>query len=368
MMIRTRPYMPLEAALLVAATLFLAAPALATQEAKLVDELASQGAEQAGVADRADKAPVEAAALAFLKSQTLHAPPNLTVGQPLQVELVVEHPRGGRVILPDDFGGSRFELLDTGIQETPGERSTTTSLALTFAIFRPGQAKLPAFALSVMAPDSSVTEIKTEAIAVLVRSALDGIAEPHFAPPRPPVAIWVDDYTLAWAGGVGLGALLLAALGFMAFRRREVEEFAAPARPADQLALEKLRALKSSGLLERGEVMIYYVRMSETLREYLGRRYNFPGTELTISEIRERLKHVRWPSGTDLGEVMRWLDHCDFVKFSGASPSDVQAREHLLRALALVELTRARPTESAPLPAPAPKPLTSAPGEEEAAP
>jgi hypothetical protein len=197
-----------------------------------------------------------------------------------------------------------------------------------------------------------------------VRSVLEAGDAPTLRAARPPVPIWVDDYRLLWAAGGAVSLLLLALLALFALRRRPVaEEPAAPVvlRPADEVALEKLRALAKSRYLESGEYMIFYVRMSEAVREYLGRRYGFPGLELTNAEILDRLRAVQWPVGLELRDIARWLDHCDFVKFSGAQPATEQAREHLKKAFTLVELTRRAPEADAPpSPPPAPSPAPSA--------
>ncbi len=285
-------------------------------------------------------------AKAVIKTQTVHAPEKLTVGQPFQLEIVVEHAPGTLIDVPNAFPKTRWDLLDAKQSETSTESATTTTVSLNFAVFRPGQAHLPAFDIRILAPDGTANDLRTEKVAIFVRSAIDSAETPPFSPPRDPVAIWTTDYTPAWVGGFILGGALLGALAVFAMRRRKTAEVTGPVRAAHEVALEKLRSLEQSSLLEQGEVMMYYVRMSEAVREYLGRRFDFPGTELTPAEINAALASMqsRWPRGIALEDVKSWLGHCDFVKFSGAAPSKDAARQSLARAYGIVELTR-RKTE-----------------------
>lgn len=339
-------------------TLLVGLGALSAARAETPAPSPSQPAEQP--AAQPTDHPIEQAAsptntaLARIKNQTLHAPENLIVGQPLQLEISVEHPPGTRITLPDKFEKTRWDLIDTTHSEVSTESATITTFALNFAIFRPGSARLPAFTLHVLASDGTRQELRTEEVSVFVRSAIDAAETPPFAPPRDPVAIWTSDYTLAWIGGFTLGGALLAALAVFAYRRRDrVFQDNKPVLPAHEVAFEKLRALERSSLLEQGEVMMYYVRMSEAVREYLGRRFDFPGTELTTAEINATLASMqsRWPRGIAQEDVRSWLEHCDFVKFSGSTPSKEAARKSLERAFGIVELTRRRseiviPTDS----------------------
>ncbi|MFU8806205.1 MAG: hypothetical protein ACNA8W_20505, partial [Bradymonadaceae bacterium] len=182
--------------------------------------------------------------------------------------------------------------------------------------------------------------LKTEPVTVTVRSVLRDANDPTLNDARPPLAIITDDYRPAWYAGITAALLLMALIFFLVRRREAVEEVVVPTRPAHLVALEKLHALEKSGLLDSGEFMIFYVRLSEAVREYLGRRYGFPGVELTTTEIVEHLRDVQWPTGLTLAEITRWLDYCDLVKFSGYMPPPERGRRSLKKAFEFVHLTR----------------------------
>lgn len=262
------------------------------------------------------------------------------VGERLELRLDVEHPAGASVHLPDAFGNSRWELADTRRASKSLDRSTEqTTLTLDFQIFRPGSTALPSFPITVMTSEGNSTQLATKPIEAKVVSVLPADKTPELKPHRNPVAVWTDDYTLAWAGGGLLTALLAAGLTLLLTRRRE-DEIGPPPRPAHIVALEKLSALTTDDLLDRGEYMIYYVRMSEAVREYLGRHYGFRGIELTTTEILDHLERVQWPAGLSLEDVREWLLHCDLIKFSGVIPARERAEQALRRGFSIVELTR----------------------------
>lgn len=118
-----------------------------------------------------------------------------------------------------------------------------------------------------------------------------------------------------------------------------------PPRPAYDVAIEKLLAIKAADLPAAGLFEEFYVRVSEAVREYLGRRYNLSltdkaGLELTTWELLALLHNIHWPRGLSRPEVEDLLVACDMVKFARYSPDNAEAEDLLTRAFRIVELTR----------------------------
>jgi hypothetical protein len=272
--------------------------------------------------------------------QQFEAPEEVRVGDRLELSLQITHPTDTSVLLPETFGNPRWELVDTDRDSADDETRTLTTLTLTFQIFRPGHTTLPAFVVTILDGDDETVELESEPVEAKVVSVLPADETPEMKSHRHPVAVWTDDYTLAWVGGILFGAVLAAALTWLIARRREDDEVGPPPRPAHIVALEKLSALTTGELLDAGEYMVFYVRMSGAVREYLGRRYGFRGTELTTTEILDHLEEVDWPAGLSLVDVRQWLEHCDLIKFSGVRPRRERAQQALRRGFSIVELTR----------------------------
>ena len=301
-------------------------------------------AEDAGVRDAGAAAAATGSLTASL-SQTLATEGPIEVGETVTLNLRVEHPAGAVVTFPESFRPARWSLIDARrVPLGAGEKGSGSLWQLEFGIYRPGTTELEPFDVRIATPDGRDTVLATEPVEVKVISVLADLEEaPEFKPARPPVPVWVDDYTLAWVGG---GFALLALFGFLAWWARRQQALAPepppPPRKPHEIALEKLSALAADDLVERGAYMIFWVRLSEAIREYLGRTYGFPPTELTTTEVLDNLLDVKWPAGLDLTDVRRFLRRCDEVKFGGARPDVEESSEFLRRAFSIVELTRPR--------------------------
>lgn len=274
--------------------------------------------------------------------QTIKSDNPALLGAPVEVAITVRHPGDTQVFPPESWEAGRWELIDSSATQTSDEAGVTSRFDLLYSVYRPGETTLPPLDLKVQDRAGETTTIQTEPVTVKFIAQLNDQDSPTLQPPRQSVSVWVEDHTLAWVGAVAGAGLLGALFAFFFFGRREVLEIAPPPRPAHEVALEKLGRLAGDDHVESGDYMPYYVRLSETVREYLGRIHDFPGTELTTSEIRARLEDFTWPRGLSHEDVMGLLAHCDAVKFAGMIPSSERANEALRRAFSIVELTRAR--------------------------
>lgn len=275
-------------------------------------------------------------------SQQLSKEGPIAPGEFFDLTLRVEHPPGATVAVPQSFEPPRWEPIDSSQKTLDEEGKATTVAVIRFGIFRPGETTLKPFEVVVTA-NGEERVLETQPVTMKVVSALPDEPEPQFTAARPPVPVWVDDYTLAWLGG-GAGVLgLLGLIAFAAARRRALMPGPPPPpREPWEVALEKLSALAGDDLVERGEYMVFWVKLSEAIREYLGRTYGFPPTELTTAEILRELNAVKWPAGLDIDDVASFLRHCDRVKFGGLRPTVDESSETLRRGFTIVELTRPR--------------------------
>ncbi len=279
------------------------------------------------------------------------APPRASVGTPLLLSLKVVRPAGTSLALPGEQDTGRFELL--GVERAPevvepGAASIVETIHLRFAVWRPGRHVLEAFSLKIMDAEGGISSVTTRPVDVLIASVIANEADPKMADPRPPVSVWVEDWVLVWIGGVLLSLLIAGLLGAWLYRvlgPKPPPPPPPPPRPAHEIALEKLGAVAAANLPEQGLVEEFYVRVSEAVREYLGRRYNLSltdqaGLELTTEELIGLLREVRWPRGVSMRFVEALLYDCDIVKFARYTPADDEVDDLLRRAFQLVELTR----------------------------
>jgi hypothetical protein len=109
-----------------------------------------------------------------------------------------------------------------------------------------------------------------------------------------------------------------------------------PQRPPDEVAMEKLRALRAAGNFSVDGYRPFYFAVAEILRAYLGGRYGFDSLELTttelMSELEKRAPHLVTPDG----EVARFLGDTDLVKFARSGSTEGAALAALDAAQAIV--------------------------------
>ncbi len=303
----------------------------------------AEGAPDAGTTPDAT-APTSSLAQAMVERE---APAR--VGEVVTMTVTMTHPPGARITPPQDTGKPRWAVVGARQTQTPDgdEGATSTTLELDLMAWRPGPSTLPALEVAVTSSDGGVEVLKTEPVEVKVLTGLkDDEVDPKLADAKPPVPIYEYDYAPAYYGGGAAALALVGLLGFAIARRRmRAAQPPPPPPPIHVVALERLSGLATQELTTRPEFVLFYIQLSEIVRDYLGKRFGFPGTELTTTEIMERLEHVRWPAGLAQDDVQTWLDHCDRVKFAGHTPEQGDAEGALRRAFSFVELTRHIPEE-----------------------
>lgn len=92
-------------------------------------------------------------------------------------------------------------------------------------------------------------------------------------------------------------------------------------RPCDEIAFSKIDALLNSGLWERKEYKVFYITLSDILREYLWRRFQMDTSADTSAELLRRAKTI--PALQPLlPPIKDFLNSSDLVKFAKDEPTE----------------------------------------------
>lgn len=112
--------------------------------------------------------------------------------------------------------------------------------------------------------------------------------------------------------------------------------------PPDQIAFNRLNALKEAQLWEKGQEKEYYTRLIDILRDYLQERFGINAMEMTSSQI---LKALRANEETRLSHsrMERVVEIADFVKFAKVRPLPDDNVRAFSDAMQFVEETRPAP-------------------------
>jgi hypothetical protein len=351
-----------------ARTLLLVIAAAAAAAPALADEAPDLGAADPG-------APTVGASLDRTEA---HVGDRLT----LTVSAIAHDAVADTVRLPEQVDLGKFELLDSSRADRDlGDGKKSRRFVLQIAAYETGELEIPPIVVEYRSGGETRT-VRTTSIPVEVKPVVDD-PKANLQPLRGQRDVMVEDrrpIQLLTGGGI---ILAVAALGFVvrAILRRRRRRAAQPApvveivRPPDEVALERLRAIRERGQFSVENYQPFHFEVAEVVRAYLGARFGFDSLELTTTELLDELQRVTArpaaPGAANaqdapnappepprplleralLVEIGAFLETCDLVKFAKAPSSDVAAR-HLLddaeRIVAATTTAAAAPAQPAP--------------------
>lgn len=289
-----------------------------------------------------------AGAIDAQRVQVAVVPEAITVGDVFHAAIRLDLPSGGDVIAPDSLA------LPPDI-ETAGRRDLRTdtaggghriTLVYPLAAWRPGTYAIPPVSIRLLTRDGEQS-LTAELPEFTVQSVLPAdTAGIEMRPERD-----VFGASRLWWPWVLAGLLAMAAaIAFAVWRRRhrpdEAPAIVAPARPAREIALERLEALRGSGLLERGDARAFYAGLAETMRHFAATVDSSWSVDLTTGELHQRIRaRLRDPG---VLELIRVLSAADMAKFARARPDPEAGFADLDAARAWIE--RMSPPEPEPEP------------------
>jgi hypothetical protein len=111
--------------------------------------------------------------------------------------------------------------------------------------------------------------------------------------------------------------------------------------PAHVIAFRDLEKLREEQLWQKGEVKLYYSRLTEILRQYLENRYKIFSLEMTTSETLEMLIKTGFKKDDDYAKLKTILNGSDLVKFAKYKPEPSENELHFDNSWSFVETTKA---------------------------
>jgi len=148
---------------------------------------------------------------------------------------------------------------------------------------------------------------------------------------------WFLDHWYWVVGTLVLIALIIGIIYYLKKRPKAIEK-AKPALPYYAIALNKLEALRDKKLYHE-EVKLYYIELTDVLREYIEKRYQVTAHEQTTDEIFASLKHKDINAETR-NKLKQLLVLADLVKFAKEKPAPEENEKSMENAIGFIMLTK----------------------------
>lgn len=140
--------------------------------------------------------------------------------------------------------------------------------------------------------------------------------------------------------GVGIGGYYL-----ITYLRSRYSEAPAtdvpmePLRPAEEVALEKLDAIREQKIWQSGQVKEYHTQLTDVVREYIARRFEVSSTEQTSDETLRAMRGLLSDKKELYEDLRKMLTLADLVKFAKWTTTPDENELSLRSAYAFVKET-----------------------------
>ena len=112
-----------------------------------------------------------------------------------------------------------------------------------------------------------------------------------------------------------------------------------PLRPAEEVALEKLDAIREQKIWQSGQVKEYHTQLTDVVREYIARRFEVSSTEQTSDETLRAMRGLLSDKKELYEDLPKMLTLADLVKFAKWTTTPDENELSLRSAYAFVKET-----------------------------
>lgn len=123
------------------------------------------------------------------------------------------------------------------------------------------------------------------------------------------------------------------------FRKKETVLEETIIEPPHIIALNKLKAIEEEKLWQQDRVKEYYVKVSDTIREYIENRFSIHALEQTTDELMTSLKRAR-VNASNRAHIERILTFADLAKFAKTQPLPNENADTMRLSVEFVEKTK----------------------------
>ncbi|HXV18591.1 MAG TPA: hypothetical protein VD883_00765, partial [Candidatus Omnitrophota bacterium] len=279
---------------------------------------------------------------ADIQVETRAWPTKVMLGDEIKLSIKVDHPSGWTVPSPSPKTNvAPFEIkrVEPRAAIQRGNRTEQTFVVV-LTVFELGDLQVPAFPFNYK--DSSgrtgtafTKSVKIKVVEVPKKPTDKGDIRPIKGPVSMSLmTLWTTIFSiLAFCLAVFLAVKL-----YLRLRNRVPKDPDAHLPPPER-ALRELERLKKKGLIEAGKTKEFYSELSDILRRYYQRQFNFDTFEWTTFEFLRFLKEKEFEKPV-LEKMKNVLESADLVKFAKFEPKPMLAEELAAEIRMIVDMTK----------------------------
>ena len=274
----------------------------------------------------------------------------IVIGDQTKLTVDVQYPKGAEVIFPlmQDTVVSEVEILDLSLDTIFTQQDIEHYLInYTLTSFDSGYYKIPSqIIVNAKTGDTLESQPLILAVATLV---LDSTQQNQIFDIKAPIeAPWTLSEFLSENYPYLLLGLLLIALIFAVLwylKKRKNKEVipvkkVVPKEAAHIIALRDLDSLKDKKLWQNDRVKLYYIELSDIIRNYIENRFKVSALEQTSSEIYDSVERSKVLNSEQLEQLKQVLSTADMAKFAKAKPLANENDLVLKNTYSLIEETK----------------------------
>ncbi len=262
----------------------------------------------------------------------------------------------GKLVLPqkeEDYHG--MELADCHIDTADtGNGTSRITYRLMMQAFEPQVVTLPGFEYVLDGDTTKSNPLTFKVLPVELSPELGNPEDVENLTIHPEESVtsipskWYD-FIPGWTLWALLG-IVLVALGvilYLLYKKNGPSIFTPrkPEPPYD-MAIRRLEALKSSGMINSATPKVYFTELTDILRQYIDGRFGINAMEMTSTEILRRLRE-NLETRLTAEQIRQVLSLADFVKFAAANPPKEDSMKMYNTVFAFVQSTRPAPEPEA---------------------
>ncbi len=258
----------------------------------------------------------------------------LTIGDRFEINLTLSYPQN--TDLSESFVDSiePFVILDQKNRIVLEKGKAINTYRMKFVAFNTGDLKIPEFKF-LHRHDDTIDTLKSNALPINIASVMPGDMKDINDIKK---AVEFPNFLPLIIAGIIVAFVVIGYLGFRFIKKlQRARVTAMPLPPPWIEAIAAIDNIPIKEWLEKGFIKRYYYALSEILKRYIERRFEFNAAEQTTTELINSLKLQKVPLRDNFS---RFFARADMVKYAKFIPPQEELQTVVKSAKDLINNTR----------------------------